>query len=175
VAQEAVQNLTELTRRILAFLQQSAPEVVLTHAYEGGHPDHDATAFAVHAGVKLMMQNGLKPPTILEMALHPSSDWCLKVPDFLPSSAPEITTLVLDKKSRELKRQMYECFRSQGTSLVRSPIGPEKFRRPLHYDFSLPPQEGRVLYETFPCAFSGRQWQSLATKALRDLFSGKGH
>ena len=43
---QAPHALAELTRRVAGFLQQSSPDVVLTHPYEGGHPDHDATAFA---------------------------------------------------------------------------------------------------------------------------------
>jgi hypothetical protein len=29
------------------------PDIVFTHPYEGGHPDHDFTAFAVHAACRL--------------------------------------------------------------------------------------------------------------------------
>src|SRR5688572_3372807 len=36
--------LEDLTRKIANFMQQFAVDVVVTHPYEGGHPDHDATA-----------------------------------------------------------------------------------------------------------------------------------
>ncbi len=47
--QEAAFHLVDLTNRLAALFAEHAIEVVFTHAYEGGHPDHDATAFAAHA------------------------------------------------------------------------------------------------------------------------------
>src|SRR5262249_45196073 len=49
--QEASFHLPELTTRLAHLFRERQPQVVLTHPYEGGHPDHDASAFAVHAAV----------------------------------------------------------------------------------------------------------------------------
>src|SRR4051794_18761189 len=46
---QAFLDLAGLCRRIEAWLNRERPAAVFTHAYEGGHPDHDAAAFAVHA------------------------------------------------------------------------------------------------------------------------------
>jgi LmbE family N-acetylglucosaminyl deacetylase len=46
VDQEASFNMAGLAIRIAQLLEKVLPCVVLTHAYEGGHPDHDATAFS---------------------------------------------------------------------------------------------------------------------------------
>ncbi|MFN2516296.1 MAG: PIG-L deacetylase family protein [Pyrinomonadaceae bacterium] len=166
----APQCLADLTKRIATFLQQSSADIVLTHPYEGGHPDHDATAFATHAALRLMKQNGLKPPVLFEMALHPSTDFKAKVPEFLPGASGETTTLLLDEKAQELKQRMFACFESQRQSLDVSPVGPEKFRQPATYDFSAPPQFGKLHYENFDWALKSNEWQSLANKALADLF-----
>lgn len=163
--------LTYLTKRIAAFLQQSQTDIVVTHPYEGGHPDHDATAFATHQALRLMNENGLRAPALFEMALHPSSDFVAKVPEFLPGADGETTTLLLDAKSQELKRRMFDCFESQRESLKVSPVGVEKFRRPSDYDFTTSPNGGKLLYEAFDWAPSGEEWRSLASKALADLFS----
>ncbi|MEP6742617.1 MAG: PIG-L family deacetylase [bacterium] len=162
--------LSDLTKKITSFLQQSAADVVLTHGYEGGHPDHDATAFATQAAVRLIKENGFKPPAVFEIALHPSNDFKAKVPDFLPGDGREITTLLLDERARELKQRMFACFETQRESLELSPLGPEKFRQPLTYDFSAPPQNGKLHYEKFEWAPSSDEWQSLASEALADLF-----
>ena len=162
-------HLTDLTRRIAAFLQHSGADIVVTHPYEGGHPDHDATAFATHSALRLMEDNGLRPPVLFEMALHPSSDFKAKVPEFL-GSAGETTTLLLDERAIELKRRMFECFLTQRESLDLSPIGPERFRKQLPYDFVAAPNGGRPYYENFEWAPSGKEWQSLARQALADLF-----
>ena len=166
----AAQCLTDLTKKIATFLQQCEADIVVTHPYEGGHPDHDATAFATHAALRLMKQNGFKPPVLFEMALHPSEDFKIKVPEFLPGTEWETTTLLLDERAQKLKKKMFACFETQRGSLKFSPVGPERFRQALAYDFSAPPQEGKLHYENFDWAPSSEEWQALARKALNDLF-----
>ncbi len=162
--------LADLAKRIMTFLQQSAANIVVTHPYEGGHPDHDAVSFATHSALRLMKENGFRPPVLFEMALHPSADGLAKVPEFLPGVEGETTTLLLDERSRELKQRMFACFETQRQSLEASPVGPERFRPPVSYDFSVPPQPGKLHYENFSWAPNKQEWQSLASKALADLF-----
>ena len=166
----AAHCLADLTKKITTFLQQSGADIVVTHPYEGGHPDHDATAFATHAALRLMKENGFRPPVLFEMALHPSEDFKAKLPEFLPGSERETTTLLLDERAQKLKRRMFACFETQRESLEVSPVGPEKFRQPSAYDFSAPPQDGKLHYENFDWALRSDEWQSLASKALDDLF-----
>jgi N-acetylglucosamine malate deacetylase 2 len=172
----ASNHLADLTKRITTFLQQSGAEIVVTHPYEGGHPDHDATAFATHAALRLMKENGFRPPTLFEMALHPSEDFKAKVPEFLPGPERETTTLLLDERATRLKRRMFACFETQRESLAVSPFGPEKFRQPAPYDFTTPPHGGKLHYENFEWAPRSGEWQTLASKALADLFpNGNQH
>ena len=166
----AVNYLAELTRRITTFLQQSAASIVVTHPYEGGHPDHDATAFATHTALRLMKQNGFKPPVLFEMALHPAKNGEERAAEFLLDPGRETTTLLLDERSQQLKQLMLECCDTQRKSLVTSGIAPEKFRIPPDYDFRAPPQHGKLHYENFDWAPSRDEWQSLATRALATLF-----
>jgi LmbE family N-acetylglucosaminyl deacetylase len=166
----ASEFLCDLTRRITTFLQQSRADIVVTHPYEGAHPDHDATAFATHAALRLMKHNGFTPPVLFEMALHPTGDGIGRVSDFLPGAEGETTTLLLDERATELKQRMFECLESQRQSLNASTLGPEKFRQPTAYDFTVPPQRGKLLYENFDWAPRSGDWQLLACKALGDLF-----
>jgi LmbE family N-acetylglucosaminyl deacetylase len=170
VDHQAPHFLTDLAKRLTTLLQQSAPDIVLTHPYEGGHPDHDAAAFATNAAVRLLKQHGFKSPTLFEMALHPGRDGEKRVLDFLPSSGRETTTLMLDEEAQELKRRMFECFATQRKALKENPLGPERFRRPPPYDFTLPPQHGKLNYENFDREFTRQEWQLLARKAWHDLF-----
>ncbi len=167
---QAPQFLTELSKKLTTLLQQCAPDVVLTHPYEGGHPDHDAAAFATNAAVRLLRRNGFRAPMLFEMALHPGRDGEKRVLDFLPSSGRETTTLMLDQEAQDLKRRMYECFATQREALRENPLGPERFRRPPPYDFTMPPQCGKLNYENYDREFSGHEWQLLARKAWIDLF-----
>ncbi len=163
-------HLVELTKRVTRFLQQSGADIVVTHPYEGGHPDHDATAFAVHTAVRLMKENGLSPPAMFEMALRPGKDGKAKLPEFLPGRGKEVTTLLLDERARTLKQRMFDCFETQRDCLRLSPAGPERFRQPVSYDFTWPPQLGKLHYESFDWAIRSRDWQSLARQALSELF-----
>jgi len=170
VDHQAPHFLTDLAKRITTLLQQSAPDIVLTHPYEGGHPDHDAAALATNAAVRLLKRHGFKPPMLFEMALHPARDGERRVLDFLPSSGRETTTFLLDEEAQKLKRRMYECFATQRKSVKENPLGPERFRRPPPYDFTLPPQLGKLNYENFDREFTPQEWQLLARKAWSDLF-----
>ena len=67
---EASQDLAGLARRIAETLRVEQPVVVFTHAYEGGHPDHDAAAFAVYAACRLVDA----PPAIVEMPFYHRRD-----------------------------------------------------------------------------------------------------
>jgi len=162
--------LSELTRKIATFLQQASANIVVTHPYEGAHPDHDATAFATHAALRLLKTNGFRPPAVFEMALHPGPDSIAKLPEFLPGGEGETTILLLDEPSQLLKQQMFSCFETQRASLKVSPVGPEKFRLPANYDFCIPPAEGKLYYEDFQWSLPPEQWQALAREAWDDLF-----
>lgn len=164
--------LFELTKRVTSFLQQSGAEIVITHPYEGSHPDHDATAFATHAAVRLICENGFKPPVIFEMALHPDQARESRITQFLPGADEETTTLVLDRRAQKLKEQMFACLETEH-DVGLSPVGTETFRRPPAYDFSLPPQPDKLYYADFGWAPNCDEWQMLATKALTELFSKK--
>ena len=168
-AQQAAYSLIVLTKKITTFLQQAGADIVITHPYEGGHPDHDATAFAIHGALRLMKENGFRPPVVFEMALHPSADFKAKLPEFLPGAERETTTLLLDERAEELKKKMFACFSTQKESLDLSPVGPERFRQPLKYDFNSPPP-GDLFYEKFDWAPRREEWQSLASQALAELF-----
>ena len=77
---------------------------------------------------------------------------------------------MLDRKARELKRRMFDYFETQGEVLKKSPIGPEKFRRPPSYDFTLAPHSDEANYENLSFGMTADEWQLLAREALRDLF-----
>ncbi len=167
---DASQCLAKLARRITTFLQESGADIVLTHPYEGGHPDHDATAFATHAALRLMKESGFRPPVLFEMALHPDKDFKARLPEFLSGCERETTTLLLDERATELKQRMFDSLETQRESLEASPLGPERFCQHANYDFSLPPETGKLFYENFDWAPRSEEWQSLAAEALSILF-----
>jgi hypothetical protein len=68
---------------------------------------------------------------------------------------------------------MLECLKSQQQSVESSPLGYEKFRLPPDYDFSAPPQKGKLHYENFDWAPRSEEWQVRARNAMNDLFSAR--
>lgn len=172
VDQEASLDLAHLARSIADLLRELRPDIVLTHPYEGGHPDHDATAFAVHAACRLLERRGIRPPRLIEFASYFSRGGELVVGDFLPWPGSEPATVVLSADQRELKARLLACFASQRETLAAVPRGVERFRLAPRYDFTLPPHEGTLHYERFDWGVTGAEWRRRAREAARELGLG---
>src|SRR5947199_8193324 len=70
VDQEACLSLPHLAREVARLCRELRPGLLLTLAYEGGHPDPDAAAFPVHAAAELLRRQGEDAPEIIEMPLY---------------------------------------------------------------------------------------------------------
>src|SRR5262249_51791723 len=100
VDQEASFRMPEIARLLGQEFAEWKTEVVLTHAYEGGHPDHDATAFAVHAACALLP---VAPP-VWEFAGYHARHGKMTVGEFLIDAEPG-EAIVLDVHERERKQR----------------------------------------------------------------------
>ncbi|HET9729197.1 MAG TPA: PIG-L family deacetylase, partial [Acidimicrobiia bacterium] len=169
IDQEASFGLSEITRHITNLLRQTRPEIVLTHPYEGGHPDHDATAFAVHHAVKQLAAAHDSAPTIVEFASYHWHDGAMRTGCFLPDPRLRVRTLSLGSDERELKTAMFACYGTQQDVLAQFSTDVERFRLAPAYDFTAPPHEGRLFYEWFDWRVDGREWRRLAERALVEL------
>ena len=166
--QEASLRMTDLARRLARFFRDKAMQVVLTHPYEGGHPDHDATAFAVHHAAILVAQAGRTAPTILEMAGYHAGPHGLVAHRFLPNDDAGLT-IHLDETKRVLKRRMLACHASQSATLAQFDVEVERCRQTPGYDFTLPPHPSQLWYEQFDWGMTSAQWRTLAGQALAEL------
>jgi LmbE family N-acetylglucosaminyl deacetylase len=151
---ETLHHLTELSRRLADALTELRPEVVLTQPYEGGHPDHDSTAFAVHRAF---------PGQIMEMTAYHARGGALETGVFLQNGETPVVN-VLGEQDAVRKQQMLACFTSQSAILQNFPVVPEQFRRAPRYDFTLPPHSGTLQYETFSWGITGARWRELAAE-----------
>jgi LmbE family N-acetylglucosaminyl deacetylase len=143
---------------------------VITHAYEGGHPDHDSTAFCVHAACALIQRSGEVPPTIMETPLYnaPGGRYVHQV--FLPhADAGPILSMPLSEEQKILKRRMYACHESQGKTFDDFHVEKEQFRVAPRYHFCAPPHSGDVGYNQFGWPLNGKVWRRRAWKAVREL------
>jgi LmbE family N-acetylglucosaminyl deacetylase len=145
---------------------QIAPCAVITHAYEGGHPDHDATAFGAAMACRAL--RGDAPP-LLEMTGYHERDGRFGCGEFLPNGDGEEWVLSLGMPDRERKRRMLDAHATQWRTLRVFPPGDERFRRAPDYDFTQPPHEGTLHYERFDWGMTGPRWRELAAEALCGL------
>jgi LmbE family N-acetylglucosaminyl deacetylase len=161
VDKEAYLHLGELTEALQTVVEKVKPSVVLTSAYEGGHPDHDAAAFAV-SGVRARNPD----LDVLEFPLYHASARGEMVTGSFADDRPGAEVLWLTRTERQLKRRMLECFVSQAHVLRHFRVEREGFRRAAEYDFTKPPHPGELLYEQWGWGISGEVWREKAREAL---------
>jgi N-acetylglucosamine malate deacetylase 2 len=169
VDQEGSFNLPQMTLAIMKRIRELRPEAILTHPYEGGHPDHDATAFAVHAACRLLKKQGDTSPAIIEMAFYHNRGGTMATSSFLPGGAGVVTTIELSEPERAFKRRLMDCHVTQQMTLKVFSVGIECFRSAPAYNFMQPPHEGKLHYELFDWGMSGGPWRKLARQALSTL------
>jgi LmbE family N-acetylglucosaminyl deacetylase len=171
--QEASLDMATLSRDLAALLRELRPAVVVTHPYEGGHPDHDATAFAARAACRLIARHA-PAPALVEMASYHGAPGRLVANEFLPADS-EVVRMELSGAERAFKLSLVACYRSQARPLSYLPVGIESFRVAPDYDFTRPPHGGRLWYERFDWGMTGPRWRELAAGSLARLgLRGRG-
>jgi LmbE family N-acetylglucosaminyl deacetylase len=170
---EATLRLVELCHDVIDLILELGPEILLTHPYEGGHTDHDATAFAVHMATGILRREGVASPVVLEHTSYHSRNGKRVRAKFLPrKNVPEMAH-GLSPDAQMLKLRMFEEFLSQRDCLREFPIEVERFRVAPRYDFTSPPHEGTLDYERFCTTICGDEWRARASRAL-DLLRARG-
>jgi LmbE family N-acetylglucosaminyl deacetylase len=168
--QEAALDLAGLARRLADLIAEKESEILLTHSYEGGHPDHDATAFAVHAATRLLARpDPGRQHLIVEMPFYRAgpSGWAMQ--RFLPDPDHPELALWLSEGQRNLKQRMVAAHASQKDVLALFPIAVERFRTAPDYDFTSLPNDGDLLYERENWGMDGARWLDLVRRADAEL------
>jgi len=170
VDQEAWVDLAGIAIRLKELFLERRPEVVLTHPYEGGHPDHDATAFAVRAALQMMKREKDSVPRLMEFTSYHAGKEGMVTGEFLGFDGYPETVVELTAEERRRKQQMLDCFVTQREVLRHFGVSQERFRPAPFYDFTKPPHEGQLLYESFEWGIKGEQWRERARAALSLFF-----
>lgn len=171
IDQQVSFHMEELTERTLELVEDYEPDLLLTHAYEGGHPDHDSAALACHFAREIHCKRnpdcGLE---VVEFAGYHAGEGAIRTYEFLPCEGRKIYDYVLSSEERESKIQMLRTFRTQSRTLMPflSPHS-ELFRKAPQYDFSRAPHPGPLFYEQFNWGVDGRTWRNLAAQARARL------
>lgn len=166
---EASLQMLEVVFDVADLIDEVRPDIVLTHPYEGGHSDHDATAFAVHLACGILRRDKAPAPVVLELTSYHNYSGERRVFDFLPYIGSDQRTILLTETEKALKKSMYEEFESQTQVLQRFPIQIERFRTAPRYVFTEAPHEGVLDYERFCTIITGAEWRRNASRALDTL------
>jgi N-acetylglucosamine malate deacetylase 2 len=159
--QQASLGMALLARKLAALLDTHGAESVITQPYEGGHPDHDATACIAHLAVR-----GAMP--VIEMASYHAGPSGMESGCFLDNGEPPIV-VALDAAEQARKRAMMDAFGTQRGTLAPFGISHELFRRAPDYDFAAPPHAGTLHYERYDWGMTGPRWRALAAEARAEL------
>lgn len=156
--QSLVNRLDDLARFLADYMDRIQPDLVLTHPYEGGHPDHDSCAFATRRALR---RASVRPELWEFTSYHRSGDG-LVTGRFLPHHGVEEVQFTLSPEQRQRKRKMFECFTTQRHILEPFGVDTEAFRPAPEYDFTRPPHPGPLNYEQFDWGTTPEHWRQRA-------------
>jgi N-acetylglucosamine malate deacetylase 2 len=155
VDQTLALHLPELIQRLRRDL--AGAEAVITHPYEGGHPDHDAASLAVHAAF---------PGEIVEFACYPTINGARAFGRFWPDrDTPELVR-PLTREEQALVNGAIAAHRTQDGVIGAWRPRVERWRRAPHYDYAAAPPPGVALYDGFGWELTSAKWRALAADAL---------
>lgn len=148
---KAVENLPVLSGAVRGLMERHRIRFAVTHAYEGGHPDHDAVAFAV---------GKVAPAAIVEMPFYRFGDNGLVLQSFTDGLGLTEVVVRAHRSERELKARMLAAYATKTSTLGPFSTEAERFRFAPAYDFREPANGGRIYYETQPWGVTRQDWRN---------------
>ncbi|HZQ18394.1 MAG TPA: PIG-L family deacetylase [Terriglobales bacterium] len=161
VDQEAVFEIRPLGDEFRQILMQTRADLVITHPYEGGHPDHDAAAVVACIAASSLDN----PPVLLEMTSYHARNGQCVTGEFLNSEQAQQMSFKLSESDRDLKRRMIHTYVSQRLVLENFPVAEESLRLMPTYNFSQPPHEGQLWYEIMGW-MAGDRWRETVRESV---------
>jgi LmbE family N-acetylglucosaminyl deacetylase len=161
VDQEAIFTAPELLARLVDLVDELQPELLVTHPYEGGHPDHDCAALVASMALSLFRMH----MPLVEMTSYHARGGLLVTGEFLGGNPPEECRFELSAEDKTRKKKMFQEYSSQQAVLKNFAMDHERFRVAPAYDFRRPPHEGKLWYECLGWAMRGERWRRLAAAA----------
>lgn len=151
-----IYNLRQCADIIGEAIVRTEPDLIVTTAYEGGHPDHDSLNFScARAALR-----GQRSVPVFEFPLYngagPRVHWKWRINRF-PHVGPDILGYDLDESSVDIKRRMMRAYSSQWMYMWPALLSSGKTRLlkhgepyrpiPLERDYTLPPHPRPLNYE----------------------------
>jgi LmbE family N-acetylglucosaminyl deacetylase len=139
--------LGEALQKLVRIAREYRSTAIVTHAYEGGHPDHDACSYLA---ARVSEQLGLQ---VWEMPLYHRNGGHGHVQQFIDGEA-EFVVEPTDAE-QERKWRMSAAYASQGDVIRHFPERREIFRQQRTYDYARRPHEGKLNYEVWGWPITG--------------------
>jgi N-acetylglucosamine malate deacetylase 2 len=159
--------LPDLDREIDGVLGEIRPAVVMTHAFEGGHPDHDALALVLASVIERRRRQEPRAPLLVEFAGHWRDESnALATNRFAPPATGGERQLRLSTLLRREKNDLLGCFPTEQRVLHAFDTREEWIRPAPAYDFRALPNHGRVWYDQFDLPVRSDGWIRLAAAYL---------
>jgi LmbE family N-acetylglucosaminyl deacetylase len=161
--QELYRSLPEAFNAIHALVSRLKPKTILAPAYEGGHPDHDASSFLA---AQIARHTGAEHWELPYYHRRASGE--VRQQEFLqhlPSNF-EITLWLSDAEITR-KRAMWSRYQSQCAVLNEFAVEKEIYREAPQYAWDRPPHPGVLNYEAWRWRATGREISAAFQSALR--------
>ena len=149
-------RMAELSRALAALLERHGARAVLTHPYEGGHPDHDAVAFCARAAASLLARRGARRAGDRGDGLLPRRAGGLGRRRASCPAARRPPCVALTGEERARKRAMLDAFATQAATLARFPVGEEVFRAAPRLRLRRAAARGRAALRALPLGHGRR-------------------
>jgi LmbE family N-acetylglucosaminyl deacetylase len=158
--QEAALHIAAIADRLAVELARV--ELVAMHAYEGGHPDHDAVACAVRLAVERLAH----APALVEFPSYHLRDGERIWAEFWPDPTHPEHVRTLDAADRARIDAALAAHASQAGVFGEWRPAVERWRAAPDHDFTAPPPPGACLYDRFGWAITGARWRDHARTAI---------
>jgi LmbE family N-acetylglucosaminyl deacetylase len=157
---EAAAHLPDLVARLAHDLRDAV--AILTHPYEGGHPDHDTAALAVRAAADRIGGRTGRRPSLAEFACYHQQAGARRFGHFWPDPDCPEQVRPLDPDERGRVARAIAAHGSQAAVIDGWCPQAERWRAAPAYDFTAPPPPGASLYDGFGWSITSGRWRRLA-------------
>lgn len=160
-------SLVEHTAALAAALAAWLPDTALliTHAFEGGHPDHDACALAAQIACAKEAERSGRQVARIEFAIYARGNGAIRTNAFAPDAQPAPTVLTLTTEEQMRKRRALGAFASRRHVVDRFPLRAEALRPAPDHDFPAIRNADELLF-AFRNPDREPAWRRSAAKAL---------
>lgn len=164
--QELFRTLPAAIAALERVIAQARPECILTLAYEGGHPDHDAACF-----IASVIGRRVSLPVWESPLYHRNADGASVLQAF-----PRLTGSEVELRSEcgllENKIAMFRAYESQNLALESFRPDYETYRPVAGYDFTRPPLPWKLNYEYWHWPMTGEEVSAAFAEYLRQEGGG---